>query len=63
MQLMIRLMSGDIHKLDCEGIVSIDGREYTPEASDEREERLTLLEGRIEALESIISQALQPQGE
>lgn len=56
MQLKLKLRSGDIHDLDVEELISVDGREYKPAASDVHDERLTQLEGRVLGLENLISQ-------
>lgn len=63
MEIQVRLMSGDLHTLRCEEIISIDGRDYAATNSESQEERMTVLEGRVLAIESILSQAISPTGE
>ena len=58
MKLVLKLRSGDIHDLDVEEIVSVDGRPFNPEAFEAQDERIGLLEGRVSSLENILAQLI-----
>ena len=58
MILVMKLKSGAIHNLDIDELISVDGRPFSPDTSDEQGDRLAILEGRIEGLENIISQLI-----
>lgn len=58
MNLVMKLKSGAIHNLEVDELISVDGRPFNPDASEEHVVRLATLEGRIESLENIISQLI-----
>ena len=56
MILTLKLTSGQIHDLEVDELISVDGKRFTATDSKDLEERMTFVEGQLVSIQTILGQ-------